>query len=84
MKRLLPFVLGIGLCLSSAPAHSRESMDMHAKNTDEIYRMGVGASDGAYTATATSIIGWGIGLFIVIGIVAALVHQSKAKTTTTS
>lgn len=81
IKRILFTLLSIFTCLFSSPSHAREceSIDDHARNTDAIYRKGCGAIDGAYTATSSSMLGWGIGLFIAIAILTGILHQSKGK-----
>jgi hypothetical protein len=50
-------------------------------NSDAIYREGVGAHEGAATCLGASMLAWGIGLTVVIAIIAGVVHQSKATTT---
>ncbi len=81
LKFLLSCLLSALLCLSSAPSWGLEceSIQDHAENTDRLYRKGCGAIDGAYTATSTSMLGWGIALFIAIGVIAGVIHQSKGK-----
>ena len=84
MKRCLIFLLSLLLCFANSSSFGRESLEDHAKNTDELYRVGVGAKDGAYTATSTSMFGWGIALFIAIAIIVATVHYSAGKTSGSS
>ena len=76
MKRSISCLLA--LLLPLAPLGAKEKMSDHEKNTDKLYRTGAGAQDGAFTATAVSILGWGLGLGLVFGIVAAALHQSNA------
>ena len=79
MKRFLISILSVLLCVTSAPSYGRESLDEHAENTDHLYRMGVGAKDGAFTATSTSMLGWGIALFVAIALLATAIHHSGGK-----
>ena len=66
-------------CLVCLPAYCDESIDQISKNTDELCH-GTGGEDGAYTSLAVSMLGWGLGLAAGIGVLAAVLHQSKAET----
>ncbi len=81
MKYPLSVILSFLLCFSSAPSYARdcENIEDHAENTEALYRKGCGAIDGAYTATSSSMLGWGIALFIAIGVITAVLHQSKGR-----
>lgn len=80
MKKCIAIVLCFFIASSNA-AFANESISDHAENTDALYResTGNGAIDGAFTATSASMIGWGVGLALGIGILAALLHQSKGS-----
>lgn len=75
MKKIIALLLS----LSIVTAHAGESIQESAQNTDKLYREGTGAIDGAWTATSVSMIGWGVGLALGIGLLAALLHQSTAS-----
>jgi len=55
-----------------------DDLDQHKKNTEAIWRTGTGAEDGTFTAIASSMFGWGIGLSAGIAILASVLHQSTA------
>lgn len=56
-----------------------ENFDVYAEQTDELYRTGTGAQDGAYTSLALSMLGWGLGIAAGIGILASVLHQSTSS-----
>ena len=63
------------LTITAAPAMADE-LDNYKKDTDAIWRTGTGSEDGTYTAIATSMLGWGVGLSAGIAILASVLHQS--------
>jgi hypothetical protein len=76
MKKLIRSTL-IATCLCfSSSIHGDDDLQSYATTTDSLYRAGAGAHDGAFTAISASMIGWGIGLGLVIAIIAAVLHQS--------
>lgn len=48
------------------------------EDTDALYRVGDGAYDGSYTSLSKSLLGWGVGLALGIGILCAILHQSTS------
>ena len=74
MKRLL---ITIVLFTLTAPIFSDE-LQNYKKDTESIWRTGAGAEDGTFTAIATSMMGWGVGLSAGIAILASVLHQSTA------
>ena len=77
MKKLICLIATVGLISYSLPL-SAQSMEGNAQITDSLYRAGAGATDGAWTATSVSMLGWGLGLAAGIGILAAVLHQSTS------
>ena len=75
MKRIVTVLL---IASSSLVAYDNNLND-HTKNTEAIYREGSGSQDGLFTATSISMLGWGIGLAVAIGILAGVIHQSKSS-----
>lgn len=84
MKRFLGILVAFAICFSNNSAFSREYIQDHAENTDALYRVGSCAKDGAFTATSTSMIGWGVALFIAIAIITGVLSQNKASSTSSS
>jgi hypothetical protein len=74
MKRLL---ITIALFALTSPAFS-DDLQNYKKDTESIWRTGSGAEDGTFTAIATSMLGWGVGLSAGIAILASVLHQSTA------
>ena len=80
MKRL---VLLLTLFSLTAPLLS-DGLEDYREDTESIYRTGAGSEDGTFTAISTSMLGWGIGLALGIGILASVLHQSSAAHSHTS
>jgi hypothetical protein len=74
MKRLLTGFLLLSL---TTPLFSDE-LQNYKKDTEAIWRTGGGAEDGTFTAIATSMLGWGVGLSVGIAVLASVLHQSTA------
>jgi len=81
VKKFIVSLIAIILSWTSPAlfATARESIQDTATYTDAMYRQGTGAVDGAWTAVSVSMIGWGVGLAAGIGILAAVLHQSKTS-----
>lgn len=79
MKRFIRSTLIIALLAFSSSAHGADEIDQYAEDTENVWRTGAGAHDGAFTAISSSMIGWGIGLALGIAILAAVLHQSTAS-----
>ncbi len=80
MKRL---ILLLTLFSLTAPLLS-DGLEDYREDTESLYRTGAGSEDGTFTAISTSMLGWGIGLAIGIGILASVLHQSTAAHSHTS
>ena len=74
MKKLMTAFTLIVLSVS-LPA---DELDNYKKDTESIWRTGAGSEDGTFTAIATSMLGWGVGLSVGIAILASVLHQSTA------
>jgi hypothetical protein len=68
-------------CRADSP-NKIETWEDLPKDTDALYRQPNG-QDGAYTSLGSTMFGWGIGLAVGIGILTAMLKQSKAPSTTT-
>lgn len=80
MKRL---ILLLTLFSLTAPLLS-DGLEDYREDTESLYRTGAGSEDGTFTAISTSMLGWGIGLALGIGILASVLHQSHASHSHTS
>lgn len=74
MRRLL---ITFTLFALTTPLFSDE-LQNYKKDTESIWRTGAGSEDGTFTAIATSMLGWGVGLSAGIAILASVLHQSTA------
>ena len=81
MKKIILSALIVSSCGSLV---ARESIQELGTQTDELYRVGAGAQDGAFTSLGASMLGWGLGLGVGIAILAGVLHQSTASAHTTS
>ncbi|HEX4840432.1 MAG TPA: hypothetical protein VFU89_08335 [Rhabdochlamydiaceae bacterium] len=82
-KKAISFLLITLMCFTST-VEAADDLQDHAESTDEIWRTGSGAHDGSYTAISTSMIGWGIGLAIGIGILCAVLRPSTNSSSSSS
>lgn len=64
--------------LAFSAASFAGDMDEYKKDSEAIWRTGSGAQDGSYSAIATSMLGWGLGLSAGIAILCSVLHQSTA------
>ncbi|MBS0620777.1 MAG: hypothetical protein JSS61_04890 [Verrucomicrobia bacterium] len=76
MKRLISTLTLLSLSISACA----DSLENYKKDTESIWRTGSGAEDGTFTAISLSMLGWGLGLAVGIGILASVLHQSTATT----
>ncbi len=76
---LLPFLIASTPLMARCSGGESESISELPQMTDNIYRPGNSAQDGAYTALSLSMLGWGVGLAAGIGVLAAVLHQSTAS-----
>lgn len=76
MKKKMISLLLIALLSFSSTVQGRDDLQDVAINTDKLWRTGSAAHDGSYTAISTSMIGWGIGLAIGIGVLCAVLRPS--------
>lgn len=86
MKKVIGALLMTTILTTSLPLVAREDIQELGDQTDQIYRTGAGAHDGAFTALGISILGWGVGLAVGIALLAAALNHgsggSSAHTTT--
>jgi hypothetical protein len=77
MKKALSLLLLMSIFTTTLPLSAREEISELAESTDQLYRTGAGAQDGAYTALSMSMIGWGVGLAIGIAVLAATLNHGS-------
>lgn len=80
MKRLFTTCLCAAMAITATPLSATENdITEFPEDTDALYRVGDGAYDGSYSALSKSLLGWGVGLALGIGILCALLHQSTSS-----
>jgi hypothetical protein len=69
----------LALCALFIQGFGSDDINQYRRDTDSIWRSGVGAEDGAFQAISLSMLGWGVGLAAGIGILASVLHQSTSS-----
>jgi hypothetical protein len=69
------------LMLSTSSSFARDEISTIATETDNLWRTGAGAHDGAFTALSASMIGWGVGLAVGIALLAAALNHGTGTNT---
>lgn len=76
MKRIL---LPILILTSSLHADHGECLEAAVDEMNELHRTGCGCEDGIFNAVSSSMIGWGVGLFVGIALLTGLIHNSHQE-----
>lgn len=84
MKKLCKFALPLLLLTGSLRADHAECLDAAVDEMNELYRTGCGCEDGIFNAVSSSMLGWGVGLFVGIALLTGLVHNAHQGSQTTS
>lgn len=80
MHKIITASLVFSLVFCSSQAFADNDLNQWKEETEALWRNGTGSQDGAFSAIAVSMLGWGLGLAAVIGVVASVLHQSTAST----
>ena len=79
MKKFIAALLILAFLSTSSTIIAGDTIEEGWKeDTENLWKTGAGAHDGASTAISATIIGWGVGLALGIAILAAVLHQSKS------
>lgn len=80
MKKFITTLVILVFLSSSSVAIAGDTIEQGWKeDTENLWKTGAGAHDGASTAISATMIGWGVGLALGIAILAAVLHQSKSE-----
>lgn len=80
MKKVLSLFLSLAL-LNSPFLRAYDFLEQGNDESNAMYdTCGDGSEDGVYTATSTSMVGWGVGLAAAIALLAGLLRQSTSNT----
>lgn len=77
MKKFIPMLLMVFLLSSSTVVAGDTIEQGWQEDTENLWKTGSGAHDGASSAISATMIGWGVGLALGIAILTAVLHQSK-------
>lgn len=77
LKKTLSTILAASMLLSPIGGAYADQLDDLNKETDKLWRRGRGAEDGAFTASATSMIAWGVGIGAAAALLAILIKGSS-------
>jgi len=81
MKRIL---LALLMLTAGLRADHRECLEAAVDEMNELHRTGGGCEDGIFNAVSSSMLGWGVGLFVGIALLTGLVHNSHQESTSSS
>lgn len=81
MKRVL---LALLMMTASLRADHRECLEAAVDEMNELHRTGGGCEDGIFNAVSSSMLGWGVGLFVGIALLTGLVHNAHQGSQTPS
>lgn len=84
MHKVISAALVFSMLVFSSSLSADNDLDQYKEETDALWRNGTGSQDGAYTAIAVSMLGWGLGLGAAIAIIASVLHQSTASSAHTT
>lgn len=84
MRKVRAVFAAILFLTQSLPADHAECLCAAVEESNELYRTGCGCEDGIFNAVSSSMIGWGIGLFVGIALLTGLIHNSHQDRTTSS
>lgn len=79
MKKYIAAITLLALTTSLVADSMDDELLSYKTNTEDLYRTGAGSEDGAFAASSTSMLGWGVGLAVGIGLLASVLHQSNAS-----
>lgn len=65
-------------------ADNGECLETAVYEMNDIHRTGSGCEDGIFNAVSSSMIGWGVGLFVGIALLTGLVHNSHNDSSSSS
>ncbi len=76
MNKIVAACLCCSMICMTSPVLPQEDINQYRDATDDLWRKGTGAEDGAFTATAASMLGWGVALTAAIAILVCILPQS--------
>ena len=84
MKRAVYFLLIVLSLSSPLRGDHADCLQAAVAEMNANYSTGSGCEDGIYNAVSSSMIGWGIGLFVGIALLTGLVHNAHQSPSSSS
>ncbi len=86
MKRIIRIILPILMLTTTVRGDHSECLEAAVDEMNELHRTGHGCEDGIFNAVSSSMLGWGVGLFVGIALLTGLIHNShqESKSTTST
>jgi hypothetical protein len=77
LKRVGILIFAGAICIAPCGKLSAEddAMDNYKKDTEEIWKTGESSEESTESSIAASMLGWGLGLAIIIGVTFSLLHN---------
>lgn len=77
-KKILSIFLAVSIFALPASMNFADQLDELNQETEKLWRRGCGAEDGAFTASASSMTAWGIGIGAAVALLSILIQSSSA------
>ncbi|MBI3237177.1 MAG: hypothetical protein HYZ48_05725 [Chlamydiales bacterium] len=84
MRKSIPLLLAFSLVFHSSALFADSDLNQYKEESEALWRTGTGSQDGAFSAIAVSMLGWGLGLGALFAVVASALHQSTASSAHTN
>jgi hypothetical protein len=86
MKRFLRILIPVLMLTTQAlrAADNGECLQAAVDEMNDLYRTGCGCEDGIFNAVSSSMMGWGVGLFVGIALLTGLIHNSHQESKSSS
>ncbi|NGX38021.1 MAG: hypothetical protein K1000chlam2_01190 [Chlamydiae bacterium] len=84
MKWIIRILLPLVLVSGSLRADNGGCLEAAMDEMNELYRTGGGCEDGIFNAVSSSMLGWGVGLFVGIALLTGLIHNAHQGSQTTN
>jgi len=84
MKQIIRATLTVLLLTTTSLRADGDCLEAAVEEMNDLYRTGCGCEDGIFNAVSSSMVGWGVGLFVGIALLTGLVHNSHSDSKSSS
>lgn len=84
MKQVIRISLSALLLTTTSLRADADCLEAAVEEMNDLYRTGCGCEDGIFNAVSSSMVGWGVGLFVGIALLTGLVHNSHSDSKSSS